>query len=249
MVMLAESAASTSPEPFAGASSNAILAHAGFASFLADPSLQTRRFSLANGAVVYDADAAAHSVHFIQRGQIRIFQTDRLGNSRLCEVLGPGHWFGAAAFAQRDTYGVRAVAVGMTVLTEVDVESLLAALSKRPSLLVEINRQLAAKVSAARDDAAELVFSDTTSRLVNALLRFSASAAAIRREDGVVVLNMTHSHLAQAVGAARETVSLALTQLRHQNLVKTGRNRLTFDIAALINFRDSLMKALVHRVA
>jgi CRP-like cAMP-binding protein len=37
-----------------------------------------------------------------------------------------------------------------------------------------------------------------------------------------VILWMTHEQLAQAVGAARETVSLALTQLRQANVLRTG---------------------------
>jgi CRP-like cAMP-binding protein len=35
--------------------------------------------------------------------------------------------------------------------------------------------------------------------------------------------------LAQAVGAARETISVCLTELRRQNIVSTGRNQLKFD--------------------
>ena len=35
------------------------------------------------------------------------------------------------------------------------------------------------------------------------------------------------------IGSARETVSLALTQLRQKNLLKTGRNRLSFNPGAL----------------
>ena len=45
--------------------------------------------------------------------------------------------------------------------------------------------------------------------------------------------------LAQAVGVARETVSLALTQLRHQNLLRTGRNQLFFDPEALRRFQGT----------
>ena len=41
---------------------------------------------------------------------------------------------------------------------------------------------------------------------------------------------------AQAVGVAPETVSLALTEMRLKNLVRTGRNKLTFNPAALEQF-------------
>jgi hypothetical protein len=40
---------------------------------------------------------------------------------------------------------------------------------------------------------------------------------------------MTHAQLAEAIGVARETVSTCLIQLRHENLVQTGRNCINFN--------------------
>ena len=51
-----------------------------------------------------------------------------------------------------------------------------------------------------------------------------------------MALRCCHQQLAQAIGAARETVSLALTQLRQRNLLRTGRNRLSFIPGALEDF-------------
>jgi CRP-like cAMP-binding protein len=112
------------------------------------------------------------------------------------------------------------------------VERLLAALVKNPANLVELNRQLASKLVNAHQEASRLVFEDCNQRLISALLRFSKSAASAPCDDGVV-LRITHEQLAQAVGVARETVSLALTQLRQQNLLQTGRNQLVFNPDAL----------------
>ena len=74
-----------------------------------------------------------------------------------------------------------------------------------------------------------MMFEDCNQRLVQTLLRFSRTAAATSLDDGGVVLRITHQQLAQAVGTARETVSLGLTQLRQRNLLRTGRNRLSFN--------------------
>jgi len=79
------------------------------------------------------------------------------------------------------------------------------------------------------------VFDDCNSRLLKALVRFSRSAAAMPHGDGVV-LRITHEQLAQSIGVARETVSLALTQLRQQNLLRTGRNQLMFNPDSLRDF-------------
>jgi hypothetical protein len=40
---------------------------------------------------------------------------------------------------------------------------------------------------------------------------------------------MTHAQLAQAIGAAREIVSICLMELRRENLVETRRNRVIYD--------------------
>ena len=69
-------------------------------------------------------------------------------------------------------------------------------------------------------------------RLLRALIRFSHSPAASQTTSGVV-LHITHLQLAQAIGVARETVSLALKDLRDQNVLKTGRNQVTFDPRAI----------------
>src|SRR2546421_279162 len=82
------------------------------------------------------------------------------------------------------------------------------------------------------------VAADESARLVNTMLRFSHSAAAERHGDSIE-LHITHDQLAQAVGVARETVSLALTEMRHQNLVRTGRNRVIFNPDALREFSQN----------
>jgi CRP-like cAMP-binding protein len=73
------------------------------------------------------------------------------------------------------------------------------------------------------------------------MLRFSDSAAATTDGENTV-LHLTHEQLAQAVGAARETISLALTEMRHKNLVRTGRNRLIFNRDALRAFATNVQQ-------
>jgi CRP-like cAMP-binding protein len=164
------------------------------------------------------------------------------------EILGPGDWFGVAALAKTEKHGLRAVAVGAAVISEATADQLYTAVGQKPEAAVELSRQLATKVQTARDAAADLIFQDCNDRLIQTLIRFSHSAAATPSDEGVV-LRITHHQLAQAVGVARETVSLALTQLRHQNLLRTGRNQLTFNPEALKRFKCSHQNPRVKNVA
>jgi CRP/FNR family transcriptional regulator len=184
--------------------------------------------SVAAGTVLYTSSAEARNIYFIHRGQVRTYRVSNDEGGRLHDILGPDEWCGEAALARHATYDEQAVAVVESVVSEVPAERVLSLIAQQPRLAGEVIRQLTNKLLAAREDAAGLVFEDCHRRLLKALLRFSRSAAASPHADGVV-LHITHEQLAQAVGVARETVSLALTQLRHKNVLRTGRNQLTFN--------------------
>jgi CRP-like cAMP-binding protein len=114
------------------------------------------------------------------------------------------------------------------VVWAVPAEDLRKAVAERGELAWPLIETVARRLKQAWSDGSLLAFDDCRARLIQTLLRFSKSPAAHRSADGVV-LCMTHAQLAQAVGAARETVSLCLTELRQQNIIRTGRNQLTFE--------------------
>jgi CRP/FNR family transcriptional regulator, cyclic AMP receptor protein len=217
---------------------------------LSQPSLEARQVEATTGTVLFEPGTPARHVYFVHTGQVRVYQPGPEDSARLLEILGPGDWFGVAALAGSATYGNRAVAVSSVVVSEVPAENWLSLLSQQPAVATEWVGRLAGKLVAAREDAACLVFDDCNQRLIKTLLQFSRSAAATPHPEGVV-LRITHQQLAQAVGAARETISLALTQLRQQKLLRTGRNQLFFNPEVLENFsrRGNELAATGEQVA
>jgi len=204
---------------------------------LSTPGLDSRQVQVEPGTAFYEPDTPSLNLFFIQTGQVRVFLPARQTSARLLDILGPGDWFGVPALAGATNYGSRAIAVTRVGACQVPAERLLAQLPHIPIVGTELLRQLASKLRTAHENAANLVFDDTNQRLIKTLVQFSRTAAAAPQEGGEgVVLRITHQQLAQAVGAARETVSLALTQLRQQKLLRTGRNRLWFSPDALTEF-------------
>jgi CRP/FNR family transcriptional regulator len=199
----------------------------------ADTSFGAQRVELQDGQAIYEAGAPADCLFVVHSGQVRTYEAGPDESARLLEILGPGDWFGEEALASAHAYTSRAVVVATAVIWAVPVDRLMESLCHAPKLATELIRQLAWRLQAARQDASRFVFDDCNARLVKTLLRFSATAAATPLDDGEITLRITHRQLAQAVGAARETVSLALTNLRQQNLLRTGRNRLMFNPASL----------------
>jgi CRP/FNR family transcriptional regulator len=205
------------------------------ADLFADEAVAATKTEFAPGAVIYEQDSTADKVYFIHSGQVRIYQIAADGSSRLAEILGPGQWFGCAALSGGGRYAARVVSAVASVVSVAQASRLLEHVVHNPAAAGWFIKTLAHRVQSARTDSARLVFDDCNQRLIQAMLRFSTSAAATSQGDAVV-LHLTHEQLAQAVGAARETVSLALTEMRLQNVVRTGRNRLIFKPEALKQF-------------
>jgi CRP-like cAMP-binding protein len=198
------------------------------AQIVGDPALGARRRSALAGSSICEPGGPADEVFLIQQGQVRIYQLFQDGTRRLLEILGPGQWFGAEAVGGLGQYNCQARAETTATLCVLPAAKMLAALAQRPEASLEIIRQLSHRLFSATEEAGGLAFEDCRARLLRALLKFSRSAAAEITRDGVE-LRMTHEQLAQAVGAARETVSLLLNDLRQENLIRTGRNRICFD--------------------
>jgi CRP/FNR family transcriptional regulator len=194
----------------------------------AHPAIGAEGIEVARGSVIFEQASPAEHIFYIHRGQVRMYQVGPDGEERLMDILGPGQWFGCSAFADRGTYTARAIAAAPGQVSKVCSRKLLEHLAGHPVAAMQLIRHLAAAVQTAREDAARLQFKDCNQRLMEAMLRFSTSAAATTQGSDVV-LHLTHAQLAQAVGAARETISLALTEMRQKNLVRTGRNRLIFN--------------------
>jgi CRP-like cAMP-binding protein len=210
------------------------------AEVFADPDAAARSLTVPAGEVIFEADDYPASLYLIESGQVRLLQPVAAGEQRLLEIMGPGDWFGTAALAGSERTHMRAVAAEPSVILEVGRDAFCRAISRRPDALLELNRGLAGKLQTARDESTSLVFQDCNDRLIQTLVRFSTCAAAAPHPEGVV-LRITHQQLAQAVGVARETISLALTQLRRRNLVRTGRNQLVFNPVRLRDLQNQEM--------
>lgn len=200
-----------------------------------NPLLGVRRVSLHGGANIFEPAGPATSLYFIHRGQVRLYQVGPDGTMQLLDILGPNEWFGIDALAGAANHVGRAITVGASIISEVPVDRFFALLQQQPRAVTELIRSLATRLRNAREESGRLIFDDCLGRLLKTLLRFSHSPAATPSGNSVC-LRITHLQLAQAVGVARETVSLTLKDLRDQNVIRTGRNQITFDPPAVEQF-------------
>jgi CRP-like cAMP-binding protein len=180
------------------------------------------------GQVIYEPSDPPNWFYLIESGEVRLYHANGQTNTRLLDILGPNDWLGSAVLGKLHTYGNRATAATPSVLRAISAADMHAILADHAELAMQLVERMAQKLQELWSDASHMVFDDCRHRLVQTLLRFSNSPAAQPTAEGVL-LRITHKQLAQAVGAARETISTCLIELRRQNIVLTGRNQLRFD--------------------
>jgi CRP/FNR family transcriptional regulator, cyclic AMP receptor protein len=196
--------------------------------FLRSLEVGSRLLKFSDGQSVFEPGDPATDFFLIELGEIRLFHAAIRGQKTLHTILGSGELFGVSALGRQMVYGKLASSVGESEVRAVPTERLFAALLSRGDLAVELIEFLAKQLNRVWTEGSELFTQDCRARIIRKLIEFAGSPAA-QPAPGGVELRMTHTEIAQAIGAARETVSICLMELRRENLVETRRNRVIYD--------------------
>lgn len=180
---------------------------------------------LERGEVLYRTGDPAAAAFAIEAGLVVLSVASPTGRERLVGVIGPGDLLGALD-PGAEHYGETAQALGAAVVVR--------ALDPRAADHAEaVSRALGAHARDLRQ-ALEDVDLPVAARLARTLVRL-AERFGQRGDDGLVrlTLPLTHEHLAALIGAARETTTLTLSDLRRRGFVEGTRGRYRFDPARL----------------
>ena len=177
------------------------------------------------GEALYRAGEPAGGAYAVEAGLLKLSLALPSGRERLIGVAGPGDVVGALT-PSTVAYGETAEALG----AEVVVHPLDPARPEHGPALAHATDTRLAWLRLALEE----VDLPVTARLARVLVRLGERFG-VRGEDGRVrlTLPLTHEHLAGLVGAARETTTLAPSELRQRGLIEGTRGRYLFDPARL----------------
>jgi CRP/FNR family cyclic AMP-dependent transcriptional regulator len=188
--------------------------------------------------VLFEPSQPADRIFYLLSGEVRISQSVDGSTERLVAIQGRGSWIGLAPLANQASYGFRALAHRPSTILIVPAPTFFKLIDTAHEVASGIVCQLASRLLKSCTVATRLSLQNSDTRIIQTLLDLGSSAAAFPDDDDVV-LQMTHQELAQAVGVARETVSVALIALRRHHLVRTKRNRMSFNPQVLRQFVES----------
>ena len=183
------------------------------------------------GEVLYYAQDEAVSLYQIDEGLLKLSLELPTGRERITQLVGPGDYIGALAGAP--FYGERAEAlsakVGVREIAKEHADALL------PALLGATGEQL----QRVRDSLEDTDL-PVAARLARTLLRLGQRFGHTSEAGRVhLTLPLTHDTLAALVGAARETTTALIGEMRAEGVLSGTRGRYSFEQRALLEFAYS----------
>jgi CRP/FNR family transcriptional regulator len=206
------------------------------------------RVAFSSGEIVFRPNDPALDFYLIESGEIRLYEVAQCGIRRLLYILGATEWFGCASLAGLSLHGKLTISAVNSVVMSMPIELFRQMLDSHHDIALHFLDDMSRHLYQARTENAMFLFHNCRMRIIETLLKFKDSPAARAVPDGVE-LRITHAELAGAIGAARETVSTCLIQLRQENLVHTIRSRIIFDPARLRELEADMEFNLGMRVS
>ncbi len=181
--------------------------------------------TLSRGASLYRAGEPVAASYAIEVGLLKLSLSLPSGRERIVGLAGPGDLVGALT-PSAEAYGDTAEALSATVVVR--------AIDPRHGEHATALALAADAYLAHLRHALEEVDLPVAARLARTLVRLGERFGH-RGDDGRIrlTLPLTHEHLAALVGAARETTTLTLSELRQRGLLEGTRGRYLFDPARL----------------
>ena len=171
------------------------------------------------GHVLFTTGEECRGLYIIEAGRVRIYRTNPEGREQVLHIEGPGRAVAELPLFDGGPYPASAVTLEETrlvFLPRADFEYLY---RTHPDIAQAIIRALGRRLRHLVHVTETLAFRDVAARLALLLVGY-AERSGRHTPDGIeLTLDRTQEELALEIGAARESVSRAMKQLRRKGLI------------------------------
>lgn len=173
------------------------------------------------GTVFFHAGESSDRLYILKEGIVVLYRLTHDGKRIVVGTVHPGMVFGELALAgltMRDCYAEAQEDSLVCKATRADVERLI---RTHPSVGFRLIEVLGRRVLELEQRIEEIAYRSVAGRLASVLLRLVGNA-----RSGRYVRGYTHDDLADAAGAARQTVSSTLRKLQDAGILRLGRRQI-----------------------
>lgn len=172
------------------------------------------------GETLFDPSDLNETLFVLKSGRIRTYRRSPEGREFTLAVMEGGTVFGESALTfqgAREAYAQCMEDAEITVLRRADVERLIL---RKPQVGLNLIRLIGERLSAYERRLEDLGLKEVPARLASLLLHLIEVEGIRTRTGYKIPIRYTHQHLGTMIGANREAVTRAFTQLREAGMVE-----------------------------
>jgi CRP-like cAMP-binding protein len=170
------------------------------------------------GRLFYVPGETGEVLFLLKKGRVQLYRLSPDGRKLTVKILEPMTFFGEMAILSQGMHDTFAEAMDdclLCVMSRRDVQNLL--LSK-PTVALRICEEMATRLMNTERQLEEVVFKGVLPRLAGLLLHLAG--------ENEEVVGYSHQALAELLGVYRETVTLALDEVKSLGLIEIHRKRI-----------------------
>ena len=178
------------------------------------------------GRILYRPGESGTALFLVMSGEVQLYHLSTDGRKLITNTLTSGAFFGALPMLDSHIHTSFAEVMTHTrlcVMNRHDIEQLL---HQQPSVALAMLKVMSQRCAEFEAQLINTTFKSTTARLATLLLQLAHSS---NRIEG-----MSHEALAEHLGVYRETVSVALRELKESGALELGRKYVTIQNRATL---------------
>lgn len=194
--------------------------------FLAEIAALCSESTYVKGEVIFREGDRGDELYFIRSGVVQVFQ-DNQSRDVILSVFSEGDFFGEMALLQNEKVrSTSAKTVERTTLCILKKQHFIPLVKSKPDILLSILETSLDRLRKANKLITSLTIRDVRTRLARMLLTLTEQHG-VPVADGILIdLKLTHQHLADMTGTARETVTRLMLEFQDEHFIRIDQRKI-----------------------
>ncbi|WP_239616404.1 Crp/Fnr family transcriptional regulator [Cohnella mopanensis] len=193
---------------------------------LAEISKLCSKCDYSKGESIFFEGDEGDELYLVMSGVVQIYQ-DNHSRDIILSIFREGDFFGEMALLQNEKVrSASARTIEKSTLCILKKRHFITLVKSRPEILIGILETTLDRLRDANKLITDLTILDVRTRIARLLLRLTEQHGVASADGTLIDLKLTHQHLADMTGTARETVTKLLLDLQNEQLIRIDQKKI-----------------------
>ena len=193
-----------------------------------------REKSFGKGEIIFSEGQMCERIFIVQKGCVNLYRLASSGREQVLETLGRGDTCACNPGSSIWSCATTAEAVTPCTVWYLSRDAYVRLVQTNSQFARTLNRLFAEKLRCFSSLIEEVSLKDVKKRLVKFLLDMRPSGSKAQNQEQAIAIPFTQEEIAQRLGAARETVSRYLSELKDKKLIEIKSRQLVIPSPAAL---------------